>query len=910
MTIDQKIGQLFMINFEGDFQSDESQNYKDIIWSIKKYHVGGLIVFGGTPYSIAQQLNEFQALSKVPLLISSDYERGVFQQLPNGIHFPSNMGIGATGNSKFAYLQGKITAQEARAIGVHMILAPVLDVNNNPNNPIINFRSYGESPDLVADMGRAFIRGIQSNGGLATAKHFPGHGDTDFDSHLGLPVLDFDLARLDSIEFKPFRAAISEGIGAIMTAHIALPNLNDGKLIPATTSKVLMTDILRKKWGYTGLVISDAYNMRAINPNGMSRQAIIDAINSGVDIILMPMSIHFAHQSVKKAYKQKKISLQTINNAVRRILTAKYELNLAKQKKVDLAKIKTVLESKESKKIAFSMAERSISWLRHIDFPKKLDHRSKLAVISVSSEQSLENPGRPFYNELRSKFPNAFRTILDYRTELTSIENYKHIISSADAVIVTLFSRTRGGKIGIGIGEREKAMVEQILKSISVPIVIVSFGSPYITSDFSSFPNHLAAYSYSQLMQEATAHKFTNLHSITGRPPVEVPFINKKIPDYHGDLASEQIKIGKAFDTSKLDSLMNQAITDSVFPGGTIVVGNSDEILYSNAFGRFTYDHQSRKVYTHTPYDIASLTKVMATNLAIMKLVGRGQLSLETHVSDILPEYEGTDKSSIQIKHLLTHTSGLLWHKNFFETAKSKEDVLAAILNEPLVDSIGAKTTYSDLGFILLMQITEALTGDSFDQYVLDHFYKPLKMNHTQFNPINKHLIPPTESVPWRGHLAQGEVHDENAMSMGGISGHAGLFSTAEDLARVCQMLLRGGELDDVNYLKSSIINQFSERAGIDPSSNRAYGWDKPSAISMAGKYFSDESYGHSGFTGTTIWIDPSQDVYVILLSNRVFPSRENKRIRKFRPIFHNTVMETFGFTELRRSYQNYLKVH
>lgn len=908
MTLDQKIGQLFMVPFEGDFLSENDQNYKDVTWSINRYKVGGLILFGGTPYSVAYQLNEFQKKSKIPLLVSSDFERGIFQQLPDGIHFPPNMALGATRNTDFAYEQGEIVAREARAIGVHMLLAPVLDVNNNPKNPIINFRSYGEDPHLVSEMGSAFIRGVQKHKVLATAKHFPGHGDTDFDSHLGLPILELDSARLDSVEFVPFVSAIKNDVGAIMTGHIALPKIHNGKNTPATTSKILVKETLRKRLKFNGLVISDAYNMKGINPNGMSRSAIVDAVNAGVDIILMPINIHFAFTAVKEAVRKKKISMKTLNAAVKRQLRVKHKLGLARDRYTSLKKLKTRLERIPARKAAYTHASESITWLRKTDFPQRIPRKAKLTVLAVSSESSLENPGKSFFNQLRRFYPNAERIIIDHRTDTASLGRFADQLNTSDVVITALFSRTRGGNHGHGIALREENMVHSLLEKLTIPIAIASFGSPYIATDFARYPNHLTAYSYSGLMQRAAAHRLAKPSTIAGTAPVQIPFINDSTNTDLQFIPLRGSEVPLAFSTEKLDSFITQAITDSVFPSASVVVGTSERILYSNAFGRQTYSAESPRVYSHTMYDVASLTKVMATSLAVMKLVGRNQLSLEATLGDILPEYADGPKGEIQIKHLLTHSAGLLWHKNYFEEIKSKNDMLAAVLAEPLVSKIGEKTKYSDLGFIILMQVVERITGQNFDDYMANSFYAPMGLKKTMFNPTEKAGIPPTEAVQWRGHLAKGEVHDENAMAMGGVSGHAGLFSSAPDLAALCQMLLRGGEYDGSYYLRKSVIDNFTRRANVDPKSLRAFGFDKPSPRSMAGKYFSDESYGHSGFTGTTIWIDPTQDVFIVLLTNRVYPTRENKKIRKFRPAFHNLAMETFGFTALRRSYRSSLK--
>ena len=292
-----------------------------------------------------------------------------------------------------------------------------------------------------------------------------------------------------------------------------------------------------------------------------------------------------------------------------------------------------------------------------------------------------------------------------------------------------------------------------------------------------------------------------------------------------------------------------------------------------------------------------------------MKLIDQYQLRLDNTLSDLFPEYlKSPEKKDITIANLLTHTSGQVAYKHYFETVKNKVGIYKTIFDEPLIYKPGEKTVYSDLGFILLMRVIETISGKSLDQYVKDNFYDPMRLTSTSFLPTNKMQIPPTEAVEWRGYLAQGEVHDENAMSIGGVSGHAGLFSNVSDLAAISQMMLNMGVYNGKRYLSAKGIGLFTSKAGIDSISDRGFGWDKPSPISSAGKYISDQSFGHYGFTGTTVWIDPKNDVFIIHLSNRVYPSRKNIKIRKFRRVFYNLVMESLGKTELRESYKVAIK--
>lgn len=911
MTLDQKIGQLMMVSWNADFQPVHADNYRDVLDAVKMYQVGGLIVFGGSAYSIAVQVNEFQRMAKLPLLIGADLERGLYQQLPDGVHFPPNMAVAATGNSRYAEQQGEITGREARSVGINMVFAPVLDVNNNPLNPIINYRSYGESPLVVSRMGSAFIKGLQSQNVIATAKHFPGHGDTSVDSHTDLPVLNFTRDRLDTLEFVPFKDAIENKVAAIMTAHIAIPSLTDSLYIPATLSKPILTDILRNEMNFSNLIISDAFNMRALNPEGFSRRSIIDAVNAGVDIILMPVNVRFTHRTIKRALRLGQIDRKHIDQSVERILRAKYRIGLFRQRYVNVSEIKTRVEATDAKQVSERIARGAVSWLRRDRFPVDFSRDTRILNLSVSSERTLENPGRTFYRRLKRLFPATERMVVDHRTDSLSLVRLAPQAQEYEMIVVSIYSRSRLNEDGgIGVAERERQMVERILRWFNGPVLAVTFASPYVASGFDFIPDHLVAYSYSGLMQRTTANLISDLRRVRGTPPVTVPGINQTVKLRPTSIVDEQIPEYRAVQTAPIDSLFQAAIADSVFPGAAFAIGNRNGILMQKAYGRQTYESTSPRVTVQTRYDLASLTKVMATTMAIMRLVDRNQLTLNTKLGDILNEFADTDKANITIGQLLTHTSGMLWHKNFFQTIKTPDEMRTAIRLEPLVSKPGEDTKYSDLGFITLMFVIEEVSGKPFAEYLNDEIYRPLQLKATGFTPPKSEWarIPPTEAVPWRGKLAQGEVHDENAMAMGGVSGHAGLFSNVGDLSRIAMLLLNNGVINGTTLFSERTVRQFTQPARIDPRSRRAFGWDKPSPISMTGIHFTDASYGHSGFTGTTIWIDPSQDVFVILLTNRVYPTRENRKIGRFRPAFHDIVMEAFGYRKVRKSYLEHIQ--
>ena len=908
MTLDEKIGQMLMIDIRPDFLTVHDDDYIRVKEAIRKYHIGGLILFQGEVFSIAYQLNEFQKLSKHPLLISSDYERGVFQQLPDGTHFPSNMAIAATGKKDYAYFQGKVTAQEARSIGVHMILAPVLDVNNNSNNPIINFRSYGENPDLVAEMGLSMIKGLQDYRTIATAKHFPGHGDTSDDSHSALPILELDRNRLDSIELKPFKLAIDNGLKAIMTAHIALPKLHAGEIIPATKSKYVLDTLLRQELGFKGLIISDAFNMKGVNPHGISAKSIIEAVNAGIDIILMPINAHFAFYSIKNAVRKKLISINRINESVKRILSEKRKLGLyAKNGRyVKLDKIKHNFEKPDWLEKTEKIAKESITVLKNYNLNLPISNYENVINLSVSSDRSLENPGRSFYSELRKHHPNISREIIDHRTDPLTLHKIKNKLKDADLIFISIFARTRGGQEYFGIDSLRVDYVRNVLDSLTATKAIISFGSPFINSDFAFIENHLAAYSYSSLVQRSAAKITSESKDLMASAPVTVPLVNGHV-NIHKDLIKPlPINSFPLHKQKKLNTFMKDMIKDSVFPGSTIEFGSSKKTIYRAAYGNFTYNQYSQKVHKNTIYDLASLTKVFSTTLAIMKLYEKGVIDLDSRLDEILPEYIDHPKADIQIKHLLSHSSGLLHHKEYFNEIKGKDAYFKAILDEPLVYKKETKTKYSDLGFILLMQIIERISGKSLDEFINDEIYEKMNLSQILYTPKDslKKLIPPTEKVAWRGKLAKGIVHDENATAIGEVSGHAGLFASVSDLGKLCQVLLNKGWYNGKRILRESTIRKFTERANIDSNSVRALGFDKPSPMSSSGIYMSDKAFGHYGYTGTSVWLDPKNDIYIIHLSNRVYPSRKNIKIRKFRPRFFNLVMELNGKTNLRESYR------
>lgn len=699
--------------------------------------------------------------------------------------------------------------------------------------------------------------------------------------------------RLESVELKPFKNAVDSGVKAIMTGHLSLPLLHGGKNIPATTSPLLLKKILREKLGFQGLIISDAFNMDAISENSSIESAMIDAINAGVDIILMPKDLGKAYNTIKNAVENNNISVETLDKHVNRILKAKHDLNLFSEPFVDLNKIKSVIEKPSDIIISEKTALKAISLVKGNQSDISFTKNDKLLNITVSSESSLENPGKIFFNELSKHYPNAKRLIIDHRTSLSQLKSLKDTVSGYEKIIVTLFSRTKANKNTIGINPLQQKLLKLSLNYKKA--VCITFGSPFISSDFTFINTQISAYSYSTLMQKSAAKLLSMNKSISGKINTVIPKINET--SKHTNLA-------------KIDTFISKAISDSVFPGASLIVGSSQNIFYQKAYGRFTYSPSSKKVGVNTLYDLASLTKVLGTSLAIMKLIEDGDLTIKTTLNEIFDDVKQKEIQKINIGHLLTHTSGMLWHKKFYEETIGTKTILNEIFKLPLVTPPLTRTKYSDLGFITLMKVIEEVSGEPLEEFLQDEIYDELDIETLLFNPSEKlkKYIPPTEKGFFHKELAQGIVHDGNAASLGGVSGHAGLFGNTIAIARIAQLMLNNGIYKGNEVFSRETVALFTKKAKLDPKSIRGYGWDKPSPISSAGKFISDSAFGHLGYTGTSIWIDPVHDIFIIFLSNRVYPTRENKKIRTFRPKFHDLIMSLSGVKNYRESYKKKLK--
>lgn len=941
MSLEEKVGQVIFATYHGSFTSTDSEAYAQMMKDVNELHVGGFInVTQGSPlgyvksqaYPTAVLTNQLQSKAKLPLLFGADFERGTAMRLNEGTSFPTAMALAAGGNPKDAYAMGKTTALEARAVGIQWIYAPVADVNNNPGNPIINTRSFGENPARVAEFVSEFIRGVQENGGIATAKHFPGHGDTASDSHIDLPVIKADRERLDHLELVPFRAAIAAGVGSIMTGHLSVPALEPDPNTPATLSPRILTDLLRKQLGFEGLVVTDAMDMGGITVRYAPGDAAVRAFVAGADALLMPPVPEAAYDALLAATKSGEITEERLDASVRRILLAKAKLGLDKNRLVDVDALNAKFGRTAWQTEAQEISDRGITMLRDTPRQLPLDGTKPTRALLVSLYSDPEPyPGEDLERELRARCDSLIALRADTKfakadtLKLPSTDQY-------DVVILALFVRVSDRKGDVDVPANQLPLIDQIYKA-GKPVITVGLGSPYLIEKFPQAETWLSAFGISDVAQISVARALFGQIPVQGHLPVTIPGVDLKA-GFGMEVAANPMTL-QAMDVRGEAQLrpafevVEKAIADKAFPGATMAVGYRGKVSL-HAFGKLSYDANSPATKIDTIYDLASLTKVVATTTLVEKLVEGdfpSPLDLDAPIERYLPEWidgpqsEGPHKvvvknlkelsawqddrqiawrHKVTVRHLMTHTSGLPPFKEYWRASTGKADTLSRIFAEPLEYEPGTKVVYSDLGIILMAEIVQRLTGEPLDKLARENIFDPLGMKNTMYRPpqaLWPEIAPTEVDNQLRHRLVQGEVHDENAFAIGGVSGHAGVFSTSPDLAAFCQMLLNGGVYAHERVVRRATIAEFTVPQAL-AKNERTLGWVVPTEGSSSGHYFSAHSYGHTGFTGTTIWIDPDRQLFVVLLTNRVNPTRENQKIMEVRPAVHDAVMKGLGLAK------------
>jgi beta-glucosidase-like glycosyl hydrolase/CubicO group peptidase (beta-lactamase class C family) len=960
LSLREAVGQLVFPWIPGSYASTSSPEFAELTEWVESDGIGGVAISIGLPHSYAAKLNELQTRARVPLLVASDFESGgpgmrlnhsyaLPTLLPQGggTSFPPTMAFGAIGEERYAREYGRITALEARSVGVHLNFAPVLDVNSNPDNPVINTRSFGEDPREVARLGAAYIQGAREGGVLTTAKHFPGHGDTRIDSHLDLPEIGADRARLDSLELVPFRRAVGEGVDAVMTAHVSVPALLGPEGPPATLSPYFLGQVLREEMGFGGLLFTDALRMGAIQGRYGGGEAAVMALQAGADVLLAPADIRESVDAVIAAVQEGRLDEGRIRESVRRILEMKAKAGVHLNRFVDLDSVDEVVGSGPHLAFADSAASRSITLPRDEEGLIPLEDERLGRVLSVTYGDSRDlTAGREFDESLGGWVDELVPVRLNESTPLAVYDSVLSMAGMTDLVLVSAYVPPRSGAGTVAVPEVFAELVRRI--SGRRPTIVVSFGSPYLLSAFPRVGTYLLAWGSREVSQRAAARALVGASGIGGRLPISLPPFHRvgegltrdavpaplrapleetrdaldrsgilrarardvAVGSWPGEVAPESVGLD-ASALELVDSIVREAIADSATPGAALAVGRRGRLVRLRGYGRADWDPTSAPVTPATLYDLASLTKVVGTSTAAALLVDEDILDLEAPIAEILPWWGGDQpgKEEVTIRQLLLHRGGLPPFRRFFLEMEGREAFERAIGELPLEYPAGERTVYSDIGMMSVAFAVEALTGTPLDRFLDQRVWTPLGMTDTAFRPGPELLarIAPTEvDTLYRKVHVHGVVHDENAYAMGGVAGHAGLFSSIRDLAVFAQMMLDGGwappcdvadgsgtpchglRARSVRILQEETVGRFTRR--YDDSSSRALGWDTPSEGSSAGDYLSRTAFGHTGFTGTSIWIDPELELFVVLLTNRVNPTRDNQKHVALRRRIHDVI--------------------
>jgi beta-N-acetylhexosaminidase len=965
MSLAEKLGQLLMVPFFGRFTSTDSSEYQELLRAVEEQRVGGFMlatrpgpqgIARAQVYPTAELTNDLQDHAQIPLLFGADFERGTVMRLEEGTSFPHAMAIAATGSPQDAYELGRVTALEARAAGIHWIFAPDADVNSNPANPIINTRSFGEDPHRVASFVSSFVRGVEENGALATAKHFPGHGDTNIDSHLDLPCTNANRARLDQMELVAFRAAITARVSSVMTGHLYVPALEPNENIPATLSHEILTGLLRKKMRFDGLIVTDALDMAGVAARFSPGEVAVRAILAGADVLLIPPSPDAALAALYEAVEFGRLPIARVDASVKRILRAKAKLGLHTEDLVDATALAKTFAKREFATTSQSIADRGVTLLCDQKNILPLDATRPLRILLVAIAGDADSaPAETLERELRRRADSVQVVRVDTRYSAPSFAKIP-ATETYDVIIAALLVRVADRKDSVSLPPEQIQIVENLFK-LPKPVIVACFGSPYLIEKFPQASTWIAAFSTADVSQRAVARALFGEITVGGKIPVSVP--SAKPPVIIGDglaksanpmilqpaTKTRESKLAAAYD------LLDRSVADHAFPGGVLAVGCKDE-FWIHPFGKQTYESTARPIKSDTIYDVASLTKPVVTTTLIAMEVEEGRINLDSPIGLYLPGWNSGPRrewrDKVTVRHLLTHTSGLPGHVPYYQSLKSKREIINRVISEQLISAPGEKCEYSDPGFILLGAVLESTTGWSLETLARQRIFFPLDMRRSMFDPstfvtglrnideylyhgtgfikylegekdpedaagyslfgskrVMELLVAPTGTdSPLRKRELRGEPHDDNAFVMGGIAGHAGLFSTAGDLATFCQMMLNGGIYTHQRLLKRSTVEEFTSAQPLAKNS-RALGWVVPTEPSASGKYFSARSFGHAGFTGTSIWCDPEKDLFVVLLTNRVNPVRTNEKIQQVRPALHDAIAEALGFTTPRASSEN-----
>ncbi len=909
MTLEEKFGQLFMV---AAYSNKDTVHFKGIDKLIQESKIGGLIFFQGGPVRQVKLSNRFQSKSKIPLFIGSDAEWGLSMRLDSTYRYPWNMTLGAIQDMKLLERVGLQMGKQNKRLGLQFNFAPVLDINTNPRNPIIGFRSFGEDKFKVTERAIALMKGVQSQGIFSTGKHFPGHGDTETDSHKGLPTINFSKERLMDVEFYPYKKMFHEGLSSVMVAHLNVPSLESRPNYPSSISYNVVTDILQKELGFKGLIFTDALNMKSVSNFKLPSEINFEAFMAGNDVLLFPEDVPSAIEKFKLAYSANLFSDERLAFSVKKILKFKYKAGLNSFKPIATENLYNDLNSSENDALQYELYENAVTVLKNTAavLPIKNLDKQKIAYVKIGDDSN-----------------DAF---------VSTLKKYADVTVVADTNLDSLQVKLQGfTTVIIGYHKSDVAFRNDDLKSNELfkinflaknnNVILDVFAKPYSLlpiTNFEDFEGLVVSYQNSTIAQIVSAELIFGAIEAKGKLPVSIN-TSFKVND---GLATEKLnRLGfttpenvgmNAEILSKIDAIANKAINGKMTPGIQVLVARKGKVIYQKSFGHHTYD-KTIKVQDSDIYDVASLTKILATLPNVMLQYDQQKINLETTLGTMSPIFKDSNKANINFKDLLSHYAGLAAGIPFYKATMDKSKFPSEVyfrktseeqFSKRMTDSLFIRNDfsdtimkmivksklslkkeykYSDLTFMILKDYLEKTTGKTLDILIQENFYRSLGMNNSSFNPLgkfDKNRIPPTETDTYFRHqLLQGYVNDLSAALEGGVSGHAGVFSNAMDVAKIMELYLQKGNYGNQQYFSEKTFEDFNTCYFCAAGNRRGVGFDKPQlgAEGPTCGCASMTSFGHTGYTGTMAWADPETQIVYVFLSNRTFPIAGENRLSK-----------------------------
>lgn len=915
LTPDERLAQLFMV---AAYSNKDTAHVNSLERLIRDNKIGGLIFFQGGPVRQANMCNHLQSVSKVPMMIAMDAEWGIGMRLDSTIDYPRQMALGAIKDDRLLYDFGVETARQMKRMGMHVNFAPVVDVNSNAENPVIDTRSFGENKLQVAKKGIAIMKGMQDNGILACAKHFPGHGDTDSDSHLTLPTIKHPISRLEDIEFYPFREMIKEGIGSMMVAHLNIPALDTTTNLAATLSPQIVNGLLREQMGFDGLIFTDALNMKGVSNFYQPGEVELKAFLAGNDVMEFAEDVPKAMQLIRQAVLDSIVTQEEIDRRCLKVLNAKAWFGLHNYRPIEIAGLTEDLNNGQARSLHERLVENSLTLLRNKDELIPIGHLEQMHIASLVIGDTLENE----FQKMLSKYAQVDHYALASRNLTDTLDTLIMKLQMYDVVIVSIHDLSSKRVKNYGVTQPLLDLIGVLNEHTKV--VVNLFESPYGLSRMPGFENVntvLFSFERSAVSQRLSAQAIFGGVAISGTLPVTA----NRMFAYGSGMKTHKTRLayGDPFQVGMderilagVDAITLEAIKAKATPGAQLLIAKDGIVVYEKTFGHHTYD-EKEPVLPSDIYDLASITKIAASLLSFMKLVDEKKVDVNDEVSDHLLELKKTNKKKLIFRDMLAHQGRLqAWipfYQNtlkngdpdprYYQTEQSEgfphevannlymrkdyPDSMYRIINRSDLIEKG-QYKYSDLGYYYIKKLVKLEGDQPLDEYSTDNFYLPLGLQTMGFKPKDRfelaRIIPTEYDMTFRKQLIHGDVHDPGAAMLGGVGGHAGLFSNANDLAVIMQLFLNKGQYGGKRYISEKTISEFTKCQFCQDGNRRGIGFDKPEPSGKGGptcECVSYLSFGHTGFTGTMAWADPDKEIVYIFLSNRVYPDADNNKLIK-----------------------------